>query len=184
MAARHAAARMLTRPAEAGWLTAHSSRSTTSRRSSTPAAARCRRSTTSASRSIPARRSAWSASRAAASRSRPCRSCAWCSRPAASPRGSIRFKGRDLLTLDEPAMRAVRGADISLIFQEPMTALNPVFTVGDQIAETLLVHRPRHAPRGEGSGGRAAEGGADSRSRPPASRITRISSPAACASAS
>jgi oligopeptide/dipeptide ABC transporter ATP-binding protein len=38
-------------------------------------------------------------------------------------------------------MRAVRGADISLIFQEPMTALNPVFTVGDQIAETLLVHR-------------------------------------------
>jgi oligopeptide/dipeptide ABC transporter ATP-binding protein len=55
--------------------------------------------------------------------------------------GRIVFKGRDLLTLDETAMRAVRGADISLIFQEPMTALNPVFTVGDQIAETLLVHR-------------------------------------------
>jgi peptide/nickel transport system ATP-binding protein len=54
--------------------------------------------------------------------------------------GNIGFKGRDLLTLDESAMRAVRGADISLIFQEPMTALNPVFTVGDQIAETLLVH--------------------------------------------
>ena len=48
--------------------------------------------------------------------------------------------GRDLLTLDEREMRAVRGAEISLIFQEPMTALNPVFTIGDQIAETLLVH--------------------------------------------
>jgi oligopeptide/dipeptide ABC transporter ATP-binding protein len=54
--------------------------------------------------------------------------------------GAMRFKGRDLLRLDEPAIRAVRGAEISLIFQEPMTALNPVFTVGDQIAETLVVH--------------------------------------------
>jgi oligopeptide/dipeptide ABC transporter ATP-binding protein len=55
--------------------------------------------------------------------------------------GSIRFKDRDLLTLPEREMRQVRGADISLIFQEPMTALNPVFTIGDQIAETLIVHR-------------------------------------------
>ena len=54
--------------------------------------------------------------------------------------GQIRFKGRDLLTLSEKEMREVRGADIALIFQEPMTALNPVFTIGDQIAETLLVH--------------------------------------------
>ncbi|HEV2986338.1 MAG TPA: ABC transporter ATP-binding protein [Vicinamibacterales bacterium] len=54
--------------------------------------------------------------------------------------GRIMFKGRDLLALDEPAMRAVRGAEISLIFQEPMTALNPVFRVGAQIAEALLVH--------------------------------------------
>src|SRR5205823_11735024 len=55
-------------------------------------------------------------------------------------RGSLRFKGRELLALPESEMRAVRGADISLIFQEPMTALNPVFTIGDQIGETLLVH--------------------------------------------
>jgi oligopeptide/dipeptide ABC transporter ATP-binding protein len=55
--------------------------------------------------------------------------------------GSIRFKGRELLTLPESDMRAVRGAEIALIFQEPMTALNPVFTIGDQIRETLLVHR-------------------------------------------
>jgi ABC-type dipeptide/oligopeptide/nickel transport system ATPase component len=54
--------------------------------------------------------------------------------------GRIVFKGRDLLTLDERRMREVRGAEISLIFQEPMTALNPVFTIGDQVAETLIVH--------------------------------------------
>jgi len=54
--------------------------------------------------------------------------------------GRIVFNGQDLLTLDEKAMRSVRGAGIALIFQEPMTALNPVFRVGDQIAETLLVH--------------------------------------------
>ena len=54
--------------------------------------------------------------------------------------GSIRFNGRDLLALSEREMQSVRGADIALIFQEPMTALNPVFTIGDQIAETLIVH--------------------------------------------
>ena len=54
--------------------------------------------------------------------------------------GRVVFKGRDLSTLDERDMRRVRGADIALIFQEPMAALNPVFRIGDQIAETLLVH--------------------------------------------
>jgi ABC-type dipeptide/oligopeptide/nickel transport system ATPase component len=54
--------------------------------------------------------------------------------------GTITFDGRDLLRLSEPQMRAVRGARISLIFQEPMTALNPVMRVGDQIAEALVVH--------------------------------------------
>jgi oligopeptide/dipeptide ABC transporter ATP-binding protein len=54
--------------------------------------------------------------------------------------GRIVFDGRDLLTLDERAMQRVRGAGIGLIFQEPMTALNPVVRVGDQIAETLQVH--------------------------------------------
>ena len=54
--------------------------------------------------------------------------------------GSIRFKGRELLTLAESDIRAIRGAEIALIFQEPMTALNPVMRVGDQIAEALLVH--------------------------------------------
>ena len=54
--------------------------------------------------------------------------------------GHLIFQGRDLMTLDDAAMQRVRGAGIALIFQEPMTALNPVFRVGDQIAETLRVH--------------------------------------------
>ena len=60
--------------------------------------------------------------------------------PGRIAKGRIVFKDRDLLTLDEHRMREVRGAEISLIFQEPMTALNPVFTIGDQVAETLIVH--------------------------------------------
>jgi ABC-type dipeptide/oligopeptide/nickel transport system ATPase component len=54
--------------------------------------------------------------------------------------GEIRFRGRDLRKLEEPAMRAIRGADIALIPQEPSSALTPVLTVGDQIAETLVAH--------------------------------------------
>jgi peptide/nickel transport system ATP-binding protein len=52
----------------------------------------------------------------------------------------IIFDGKDLATIDEKSMRAVRGARISMVFQEPMTALNPVFTVGDQIAEVVRIH--------------------------------------------
>src|SRR5262249_15130675 len=61
-------------------------------------------------------------------------------RPGRIASGRVIFKGRDLLTLDEREMQKVRGADIALVFQEPMTALNPVFTVGDQIGEALIVH--------------------------------------------
>ena len=52
----------------------------------------------------------------------------------------IMFEGKDLVTLDDAAMREVRGNRISMIFQEPMSALNPVFTVGDQVAEVARVH--------------------------------------------
>ncbi len=55
--------------------------------------------------------------------------------------GTIRFQGRDLLALSEPEMRAIRGNEISMIFQEPMTSLNPVLTVGRQIGETLRLHQ-------------------------------------------
>src|SRR5437016_10159231 len=54
--------------------------------------------------------------------------------------GSVKLAGVDLLGLDEEAMRDVRGKDISMIFQEPMTSLNPVMTIGRQIAEVLLLH--------------------------------------------
>ena len=69
--------------------------------------------------------------------------------PAAShPSGSIRFSGRELLTAAEHEMRAIRGNDISIIFQEPMTSLNPLHTIEAQIGEILSLHR--------GIGGQAA----------------------------
>ena len=55
--------------------------------------------------------------------------------------GSIEFDGRDLLALPEKSMRAIRGNQISMIFQEPMTSLNPVITVGKQISESLMLHQ-------------------------------------------
>ncbi|MBI5155618.1 ABC transporter ATP-binding protein [Candidatus Poribacteria bacterium] len=55
--------------------------------------------------------------------------------------GEIWFKERDLLTLSKREMRSIRGNQISMIFQEPMTSLNPVFTIGDQIGEVFRVHR-------------------------------------------
>ncbi len=55
--------------------------------------------------------------------------------------GTVKLAGRDLLALDEEEMRAVRGNDISMIFQEPMTSLNPVLTIGDQIAEAVRLHQ-------------------------------------------
>jgi oligopeptide/dipeptide ABC transporter ATP-binding protein len=55
--------------------------------------------------------------------------------------GAIRFEGADLLRLTEPQMQAIRGNDISMIFQEPMTSLNPVLTIGHQISETVILHQ-------------------------------------------
>ena len=54
--------------------------------------------------------------------------------------GSVKLAGVDLLALDDEAMRSVRGKDIAMIFQEPMTSLNPVLTIGSQIAEAVLLH--------------------------------------------
>ncbi len=55
--------------------------------------------------------------------------------------GEIHYDGKNLLDLPEPAMRAIRGNRIAMIFQEPMTSLNPVFTVGDQVAEAVRLHQ-------------------------------------------
>ena len=55
--------------------------------------------------------------------------------------GDILFEGKDILALPERRMREIRGNEISMIFQEPMTSLNPVFTVGDQIQEAVMLHQ-------------------------------------------
>ncbi len=60
--------------------------------------------------------------------------------PSAVIEGSVRYRGRELLGLDARAMRAIRGAEIAMIFQDPMTALTPVYTVGHQIEEQLYAH--------------------------------------------
>jgi peptide/nickel transport system ATP-binding protein len=61
-------------------------------------------------------------------------------RLARTVRGSVRFEGTDLLALNEPAMRRLRGNRLAMIFQEPMTSLNPVLTVGEQIGEAVRIH--------------------------------------------
>ncbi len=74
--------------------------------------------------------------------------------PQARIGGAIVFQGEDLLSLPEPKMRAIRGLGISMIFQEPMSALNPVMRVGDQVAEAVMAHEEgpynhgsEHSPR-------------------------------------
>jgi oligopeptide/dipeptide ABC transporter ATP-binding protein len=74
--------------------------------------------------------------------------------PLAITGGRIEFGGRDLLKLSEAEIRGVRGGEIAMIFQEPMTSLNPVFTIGDQIGETLTIHRSMNA---RAAASRAAE---------------------------
>lgn len=61
-------------------------------------------------------------------------------------KGEIFFEGRNLLELNEKQMREIRGNKISMIFQEPMTSLNPIFTVGDQITESICLHLKKSKP--------------------------------------
>ena len=105
-------------------------------------------------------------------------------RPGRIARGSIRFEGEELTTLAEEAMKRLRGHRISMIFQEPMTSLNPVLTVGTQIAENVVRHLGRVAAGGARSRARDARPGAHRRCRRGGSTNIRTSSRAACASAS
>ena len=59
--------------------------------------------------------------------------------------GSIRFKGQELVGADENTLRKIRGNKISIIFQDPMTSLNPVYTIGNQLEETIRLHTGRNA---------------------------------------
>ena len=95
--------------------------------------------------------------------------------------GQVMFKGRDLLTLGEEEMRRVRGREIAMIFQEPMTSLNPVLTVGRQLTEGLEIHLGQTSDQARA---RAIEllamvGISDPERRLPS---TRTSSAAACGS--
>ena len=74
--------------------------------------------------------------------------------PAATLSGQVLWRGQDLVTLSEPAIRAIRGREIAMVFQEPMTALNPVLTIGLQITESLAAHL---GLRGRAATRRAAE---------------------------
>jgi peptide/nickel transport system ATP-binding protein len=64
-------------------------------------------------------------------------------RPGRVASGKIVFEGRDLLALSEKEMRTIRGREIAMVFQEPMSSLNPVYTVGEQIAESIILHQKK-----------------------------------------
>ena len=97
--------------------------------------------------------------------------------------GQVLWQGRDLVTASSEEMRRVRAKEIAIIFQEPMTSLDPVYSIGEQIAESIRLH--------EGLGARRRWTGRSrcwrwcaSRRRSAGSTTIRTSSPAACASAS
>ena len=100
----------------------------------------------------------------------------------AEVRGSIRFDGRELLGLKEKQLTKVRGTGIAMIFQDPMTSLNPVYTIGWQIAEAIRAHQDVSKEAARGPCHRAAGARSASPTRRSGSTTTPTSSPAACAS--
>ena len=84
----------------------------------------------------------------------------------------IRFRGRELLTAAESEMREIRGNDISIIFQEPMTSLNPLHTIEAQIGEILLLHSGISGADGAGAHAGTVDAGRHSRSRNPAEELS------------
>ena len=96
--------------------------------------------------------------------------------------GSLMLGDRDLRTISDEEMRKVRGNDIAMIFQDPMTSLNPVLTVGNQIAEAIMLHQDKRRDEAWDMAAACSTGSA-SPTRASASTRTPSSSPAACASA-
>lgn len=86
--------------------------------------------------------------------------------------GEILFEGRDLMKLPDDEMRRLRGDRIAMIFQDPMSSLNPVFTIGAQIAESVLVHRGGNESSRVVEGGRVARPGRHFRSAPAHRRVS------------
>ena len=103
--------------------------------------------------------------------------------PNARISGRISFEGRDLLELDEEGLREVRGNEIAMIFQDPLSSLHPLYRVGDQLVEAIQAHRD--VPDSARPASAPSSSWARSGSRTPsgASRTTRTSSRAGCASA-
>ena len=93
------------------------------------------------------------------------------------------FGGRDLAALPAEALRRLRGPELAVVFQDPMTSLNPVLTIGTQIIETLQAHLGMDAGRRDAARRRAAGGGRHPGAGAAAAAVSRTSSPAACASA-
>jgi ABC-type dipeptide/oligopeptide/nickel transport system ATPase component len=98
--------------------------------------------------------------------------------------GEILFEGRDLMKLSEREMRGLRGNDIAMIFQEPMSSLNPVYRVGAQIGESLRLHRKMSKKDAEARAVQLLEAGGHPGPRAARARLPALSSAAACASAS
>jgi ABC-type microcin C transport system duplicated ATPase subunit YejF len=96
--------------------------------------------------------------------------------------GEIRFEGRQLLQADAETLRRIRGRKIGMIFQEPMTALNPVLTIGRQVAEPLIAHLGVSRSEALKKAGRWLDFGYASRQRSNSWGPTPTSYPAACAS--
>ena len=97
--------------------------------------------------------------------------------------GSVTLEGTDLLGLDEAEMRKIRGNRISMIFQEPMTSLNPVMRIGDQITEVVRLHQERDVKAGDGRRRSRCCVSSASPNRNAGRRNIRTSFPAACGSA-
>ena len=103
--------------------------------------------------------------------------------PARVTGGQVLFRGRDLLTLPEEERRRIRGAQLAMIFQDALSALNPVLTVGAQLGEMFEVHHG-FSRREAGPAPSPSWTASASPAPAPARATTRTSSPAACASAS
>ena len=97
--------------------------------------------------------------------------------------GSILWKGLDLARLDDTRLHRIRGREIALMLQDPGAALNPVFTIGDQIIETLLAHGSRRG-RGRAAGCSSSSPRSGFRTRTGAPTTIRTSCPVVCVSVS
>ena len=86
--------------------------------------------------------------------------------------GEILFKGENILQFSDEKMREIRGNDVAMIFQDPMTSLNPVFTIGEQIAEALRLHRNLNKKDALDAAIRGVERSGDARAGTPHQRLS------------